>query len=82
MAQYLADLWRQNPVRVCTGLAAAVVFIAAKAGIVLDAQSVGAALLTIVPILIAGETARGHVIPIHKLVTDPKALPPDAVDKP
>lgn len=82
MEAKLIALWRANPVRIGAVIAAVVVFIAAKAGIVLDEASVSQALAIVVPVLLAGEVARAHVVPVDKLVVDPEVLPADEVDKP
>lgn len=60
---YLLGVWKNNPVRCASVLASIVVFAAAKLGVVLDEQSVGEALVAVVPILLGGELARGQVTP-------------------
>lgn len=82
MEAKLIALWRANPVRIGAVIAAVVVFVAAKAGIVLDEASVSQALAIVVPVLLAGEVARAHVVPVDKLVVDPEVLPADEIDKP
>lgn len=77
----LQDLWRREPVRVVAVLASLIVFVLAKAGVVVDEQNVGEALLLVLPILFGGEAARDHVVPVHKLVTPPERLPRDEVDR-
>lgn len=63
MLDTIRALWVTEPVRVLTLLTAAVVFAAAKLGVIIDEQSVGEALALIVPVLLAGEAARGKVSP-------------------
>lgn len=81
MLDKLGALWRANPVRGAAFITAAIVFLAAKFGVILDKASVLHAVVTGVPFLLGGEVARTHVIPIHKLVTDHTKLPPDEVNK-
>jgi len=78
----LEKAWRAEPVKCATYVAAAIVFIAAKAGVVVDQQSLIDALLLVVPIVLAGHSARHEVIPVHSLVTDHTRLPPDPVNQP
>lgn len=59
----LQQLWQREPVRVATALAAVVVFIAAKAGVVISEQDVLHALLLLLPIVAGGEAARKAVTP-------------------
>lgn len=80
MLDALRQVWRHEPVRCATVIASAVVFAAAKAGLVIDQQTVVNALLYVVPLVLAGEAARPHVVPVHKLSSDPKALPADRVN--
>lgn len=80
MFDVLSRLWRQNPVRAATLLAAGVVFVCSVFGVVVDQQSVVKVLLELAPFVLASEAARGHVRPVAKLVTNPKTLPPDAVN--
>ena len=61
--------WHGNPVRITTGLAAIVVFIAAKAGYVLDQQDVLDSLVIVLPILLGGEVARSQVKPLRRPAT-------------
>lgn len=75
----IVDLFRAEPARVCAIVAAVVVFVAAKCGVVLDEQSVTGALLEVVPFLLAGEAVRPHVVPLHNLV--PSVIREDEVDK-
>jgi hypothetical protein len=65
---FLANLvytFDTEPVRVYTGGAAAVVFFAAKFGIVVDEQSAKDALAYALPILLAGVGARRKVSPVR-----------------
>lgn len=59
----LKALWVTEPARLIAALAALAVFVAAKAGVVVSEQDVGAALLIILPILLGGEAARTKVSP-------------------
>lgn len=56
-------LWATEPVRVITIVAAIVVFVFAKAGVVIDQQDVLDALVIVLPILLGGEAARTQVSP-------------------
>jgi hypothetical protein len=78
----LLKLWRAQPVVWATRIAAVIVFVCAKAGVVIDTQSLVSALVIVVPILLSGHVARREVIPVHSLVTDHTLLPPDPVNKP
>jgi len=80
MLSILSNLWAREPARITSLLAAIVVFAAAKAGVVIDAQSVGSAVALIVPILLAGESTRRHVVPLKHLV--PATIPTDEVNRP
>lgn len=82
MKQYLLALWRAEPARVTAAVAYLLVFLAAKAGIVIDEQSVIDALIIGLPILLGGEAARGQVVPVHKLSTATGDVTPDEVSKP
>lgn len=63
MLTTLRAVWATEPVRVLTVLSAVVVFIAAKAGVIIDEQNAGEALALILPILLGGEAARRRVSP-------------------
>lgn len=78
----LPGLIRREPVRAAAIIAAALVFLAAQFGIVLDESSTVAAVLFILPILGVGEVARGQVVPVEKLTHDPAVIAPDAVNQP
>lgn len=80
MLKYLQALWHREPARVTAASAAVVVFIAAKAGVVISEQDVLPALAVVLPILMGGEAVRGNVIPVRKLVTDYADIPDDADD--
>lgn len=82
MLTTLSDLWAREPARITSFLAAAIVFVCAKAGILVDAQSVGSAIAIVVPILLGGEHIRSKVVPVHHLVADPAKIPPDEISKP
>lgn len=58
--------WHSNPVRITVGIAALVVFIAAKAGYVLDQQDVLNSLVIVLPIILGGEVARSQVKPLRR----------------
>lgn len=66
MLDQIKALWLAEPVRVVTALAAIIVFLAAKLGIVVDQQGVGEALLLVLPILLGGEGARAKVSPVRQ----------------
>lgn len=59
----LRALWLAEPARVIAALAAVAVFVLAQLGVVVDEQSVGAALAIALPILLAGEATRARVSP-------------------
>jgi hypothetical protein len=61
--QYVLGIWKKEPTRVVAVVVAAVVFAAAKAGIVVSAVSVEHAVAYIIPILVGGELTRAHVTP-------------------
>jgi hypothetical protein len=61
---YVRILWQREPARIVAALASLVVFAAAKVGLVVDEQSVGSALLLVLPILLGGEATRAKVSPI------------------
>lgn len=66
LLEALRNLWKSNPARVVAFVASAVVFVAAKFGIVVPEQTVLEALAYIVPILFGGEVTRGLVSPASK----------------
>lgn len=57
-------LYAREPVRVAAAVVSAVVFVAAKAGLVLDAQTTAVAAAIVLPILLGGEVARKKVTPV------------------
>lgn len=57
-------LWRAEPVRCAGYLAALVVAVSAKLGLVVDEQDVSMIALSIVPIILGVEAARREVIPV------------------
>lgn len=71
-----AALWRNEPALVITSLAAAVVFVAAKAGVVIDQQTLVDSLGIVLPILAGGAVIRRKVTPGIP-VADPTAIPTD-----
>ncbi len=71
MLDYLRAIWRTNPVRVTSFATAALVAIAAKAGVVLDEASVTEAVALVVPIILGGEVARSKVQPYAGEVGQP-----------
>ena len=64
LAARLLSAAQANPVRVATYTAAVIVFVAAKAGVVISEQDVLPALLLILPIVLGGEAARRKVSPV------------------
>lgn len=61
MLDRLKALWATNPVRVTAITASLIVFIAAKAGVVIDQPDVLEALALALPVLLGGEVARSQV---------------------
>ena len=72
----LVALWRNEPALVISSLAAAVVFLAAKAGVVIDQQTLVDSLGIVLPILLGGTLIRRKVTP-GTVVADPTAIPTD-----
>ena len=60
-------IWRAEPVRTAGYLAALVVFVAAKLGVVIDEQDLVTSLLLILPVVLGVEKARGEVMPVTHL---------------
>ena len=58
-------LWLAEPARVAGYVAALIVFLAASFGVVVDEQSVVAAILYVVPIIIGTESTRAKVTPVQ-----------------
>ncbi len=71
-----AALWRNEPALVITSLAAAVVFLAAKAGVIIDQQTLIDSLGIVLPVLLGGAVIRRKVTPAPP-VADPTAIPAD-----
>lgn len=71
-----AALWRNEPALVITSLAAAVVFLAAKAGVIIDQQTLIDSLGIVLPVLLGGAVIRRKVTP-GTVVADPTAIPTD-----
>lgn len=71
-----AALWRNEPALVITSLAAAVVFLAAKAGVIIDQQTLIDSLGIVLPVLLGGTLIRRKVTP-GTVVADPTAIPTD-----
>lgn len=59
----LERLWITEPVRVQAAVVAVVLFVCAKVGVLVDAQSVGVAVAVILPVILGGEYARQQVSP-------------------
>ncbi len=66
MLQRLRVLWATEPVRVQAGVVAFVLFLAAKAGVFVDPQSLGVAVALILPVVLGGEVVRQQVSPAAK----------------
>lgn len=66
----LRALWATEPARVITVLVAVVVFVAAKAGVVINEQDVGEALAIVLPVLLGGEAIRSKVSPAVPVIGD------------
>lgn len=64
LVNYVKNLYKTEPVVVFSAVAAAVVFVAANFGIVVDETSVLSALEYVVPILLGGAVARSKVTPV------------------
>lgn len=73
----MQTLFKHEPVRVFYLAALAVWLIAA----IVDHRSALDALAPFLPVVLGGETVRGGVVPVHKLVTDSATLPADEVDQ-
>ena len=59
----LVDLYHREPARVLSGAAAAIVFVAAKFGIVVSEQDLLPSLAIVLPIILSGERTRSKVSP-------------------
>lgn len=73
--QALLGVWQREPARVVTVLAAVVVFVGAKLGVVVNEQDVGQALLLILPVLLGGEAVRRRVSPAAPADDEPADAP-------
>jgi hypothetical protein len=62
------SLWAKEPTRVVSVVAAAVVFVAAKVGVIVPVESVANAIAFAVPLLIGGELIRTQVSPAIPVV--------------
>jgi hypothetical protein len=60
----IVKVWQKEPARVRSLIAAVVVFLAAKEGVVVSPQSVLDAVLIALPVLGAGEAIRSSVTPV------------------
>ena len=63
---YVKNLYHTEPVVVLSAVAAAVVFVAANFGVVVDETSVLSALEYVVPILLGSAVTRSLVSPVKK----------------
>ncbi len=64
MIAFLKKLWATEPTLVISALVAAVVFVCAKLGIVVNAVGIEQAIAYIIPILVGGVAVRSKVSPI------------------
>lgn len=71
MLDYIRALWQGNPVRCAAIAAAAIVSIAAKAGVILDEASVLELVTAAGTIILGGELARSQVSPARGDVGTP-----------
>lgn len=78
MLDRLRAVWRAYPARSIAVVTAAVVFVAAKAGVVLESDSVADVLVLVLPILLGGEATHRRVSPAVPVVDKP--LVADGVD--
>lgn len=76
----LRQKWRTEPVRVTGYTAALIVFVAAKYGIVVDAQGLAESLAFILPIILGTEKARGQVTPMATVAAQTVPAIPDEGD--
>lgn len=60
---FAQKLWAKEPARVVSVTVAGVVFVCAKAGIIVPVESVGAAVAFALPLLLGGELIRSQVSP-------------------
>jgi hypothetical protein len=66
MLSRLEALWIAEPVRVQATVVAVVLFVAAKAGVFVDPQSLGVAVALILPVVLGGEVVRQQVSPLAR----------------
>lgn len=64
-------LWAKEPARVVSVTVAALVFVAAKLGVVVPQESIATAVAFALPLLLGGELIRSQVSPVAS--TPPKA---------
>lgn len=57
-------LWAKEPARVVSGVAAVAVFVCAKIGVVVPAESITSAVAFALPLLLGGELIRSQVTPV------------------
>lgn len=60
---FARKLWAKEPARVVSVVAAGAVFVCAKVGVVVPAQSVLSAVGFVLPLLLSGELIRSQVTP-------------------
>ena len=90
----LKALWAKEPALITAALVSVIVYVAARAGVVVDPQSVTDALAYVLPILLGGGLVRSQVAPIKLLTPTPpskvgvvvgtgpvEGLPPDGDDR-
>ncbi len=73
MIAFLKSIWAKEPTLVISALVAAIVFVCAKLGIVVNEQSILAALAYVLPILFGGVVTRSKVYPIAAVKVQPPA---------
>lgn len=78
---FVRALWAREPARVVARIAAAIVFVAAKTGVVISEQDLLPALALVLPFVLGGEAVRGNVTPVAKLAAPADQIPPDLVDR-
>lgn len=74
-------IWRAEPVRTAGYLAALVVFVAAKLGVVVDEQDLVTSLLLILPVVLGVEKARGEVMPVTNIASSSVYVGDDKGDR-
>lgn len=68
---FVQKLWAKEPARIISSVGSAVVFIVAKLGIVVPAQSITHAVAIAVPLLLGGQLIRGVVSPAKPAASTP-----------